>query len=383
MAPRGDVLGARALNRALLERQMLLERRPGPAAEAIERLVGMQGQEPLAPYVGLWTRLERFEPSDLATLITGREAVRGPLMRATIHLVTAGDALRLRPLLHPVLERTFRGSPFARDLQGVDFEALLAAGRGLLADAPRTRAELGRRLAETWPDRDPAALAHAITYLIPVVQVPPRGVWGETGQATWTPVEIWLGRPLASEPTADEVITRSLAAYGPASVMDIQRWCGLTRLRGVIEELRPRLRTFRHEDGRELFDVPDGALPDPDTPAPPRFLPEYDNVLLGHDDRTRVVPPRDGPPLFPGYTGNVGSVLVDGFFRGLWKLERDGDTVTLALEVRGRLTKEETAALSAEGMRLLEFTDGADASRDLRITPGVEPSARSRQAATR
>jgi hypothetical protein len=193
---RGDRLGARALGRATLARQLLLRRATDTTAlEALEVLVGMQGQAPHAPYLGLWTRLEGFRASELSELITSRRAVRAPLMRATIHLVSARDCMRLRRAVQPVLERAFAGSPF--DVSGVEGDALLEAGTALLAKRPSTRVELAGSLATTWPENDPASLAQAITYLVPVVQVPPRAVWGQSGAARWSTVDAGLaGRSL-------------------------------------------------------------------------------------------------------------------------------------------------------------------------------------------
>lgn len=363
-----EVLSTRALNRALLERQMLLERQDRTAAQTIEHLVGMQGQVPLDPYLGLWTRLKDHDPAELAALVRDRKVVRAPLMRVTIHMVTARDLVRLRPLLQSLHEARFRSSPFARDLDGIDIDEVVKAGRELVEEEPRTRAELSRLLADRWPDRDPLSLAYVITHIVPVVQVPPRGVWGQSGQATWTTAESWLGRPLEAESAAAEMVTRYLAAFGPASVMDFQNWSGLTRIGEVIEPMRSRLRTYRDERGTELFDLPDAPLPGPDTVAPVRFLPNYDNVLLGHADRTRVVPDEPRAPMFPGYTSNLGSVLVDGFFRGLWKVERQKGVATLLVEVPNRLSKPDAEAVSAEGMRMLEFTHADAESRDVRIT---------------
>ncbi|MQA27899.1 MAG: hypothetical protein GEU94_21135, partial [Micromonosporaceae bacterium] len=259
-------LTARQLNRALLDRQLLLRRAGLSAAEAIAHLVGMQAQSPPAPYYGLWTRLEGFEPEQLSKLIVGRQAVRATLMRATIHLVSAEDCLQLRPLVTPALERdVYPNQMYGRHrLEGLDVDAVLDAGRRHVEETPRTAGQLRELLAARWPDRDPAALAYLVRQLLPMVHVPPRGLWRRSGQPTFTTVEAWLGRGVAAAPSIEGIILRYLAVYGPASVSDVQVWSGLTRLREPVDSLRPQLRSFRDENGRELFDLPDAPLPDAD-----------------------------------------------------------------------------------------------------------------------
>jgi hypothetical protein len=354
------VLDARTLNRALLERQMLLGRSSIPAGEALEHLVGMQAQAPLAPYVGLWSRLKGFAADELAALIVAREAVRTHLMRSTIHLVTARDCLRLRPLLQPVLNRDYGSSVFARNLKGLDTEAVLAAGRALLEERPRGRSELGRLLSELWPARDPASLSFLVTFLVPSVQVTPRGVWGAVGPPVWATMDSWLGQPLTGEANGlDGVVLRYLAAYGPASVADIRTWSDLSGVSELVERLRPDLRVWRDELGRELFDVQDAPVPDPATPAPARFLPEYDNILLSHADRARVNDQAHRIPLPPGNGAVMGTLLVDGFYRGTWRIVRSGDRATLHIRPFERLGKSAAQEVSSEGVRLLAFATDA------------------------
>ena len=357
------VLGRRARNRALLERQLLLRRVRWPAAEVVEHLVGMQAQEPRDPYVGLWTRLEDFDPAELGGLVADRQVVRSPLMRTTIHLVSARDCLTLAPLLHPVRERNFwTGSPFGRQVKGVDVDAVLAAGRALLDERPRTNAQLRAFMAERWPGWDPTSLAYAVHHLVPVVQVPPRGVWGQKGLPTWATTERWLGRPVEEAPSIDRVVLRYLAAFGPAGTMDVQAWSGLTRLREVTDRLRPGLRTFRNEAGKELFDLPDAPRPDPGTPAPVRFLPQFDNVALSHADRSHIS--GDAAARWPADDLHWSAILVDGFVAGAWRLTRDGKAATLTVRL---FDSKDQTEVAEEGERLLAFLAPDAEPREVRL----------------
>lgn len=358
------ILSTRALNRSLLERQLLLRRAKLSATQAIEQLVGMQAQVPTDPYIGLWSRLEGFEAPQLAGLLETRRAVRATaMMRTTIHLMTAGDCLAIRPLIQPVVERAFRHSPFSKALTGLDAHDVAAAGRALLEERPRTIGEVGRALQARWPDRDADALAYAVRYLVPLVQLPPRGMWGKGGRPILAPVETWLGARLAADPSLDDLVLRYLAAFGPATASDVQTWSWLTGMREVIDRLRPRLRTYRDEKGRELFDVEDGPLPDPDTPALVRFLPEFDNMFLSHDDRSRIVD--------RNWLDQVlmhGFILVDGFLRGVWKLDRKRERTTLVIAAWGAFSAEERSDVEAEGTRLLDFAAADVEVRDIQVT---------------
>jgi hypothetical protein len=366
---RANVLGLRALNRALLERQMLLRRKKRSVEDALEHLIGLQAQAPNPPYVGLWTRLQGFRPERLARRITDRSAVRIALMRSTIHLVTARDCVALRPLMQPVLERGLTGR-VGRELEGIDRKELADIGRRLVEEEPRTGRELGAALLERWPGRDPGALTNAVRALVPLVQVPPRGVWGAGGRPVVTSMEAWLGRPARARQSVEELILRYLRAFGPATVADIQTWSGLTRLREVTDELGSQLRSIEDEAGNRLLDVPRAPLPDPDTPAPVRFLPEFDNVLLSHADRRRVL--TDEHRRFVATRNGMvpGALLVDGFFAGTWKITRRGQaSATLVVEPYGRpLTKEDAAEATEEGLRLLAFA-APDREHEVRLTP--------------
>jgi hypothetical protein len=341
------VLTRRGLNRATLARQYLLERAPVRAIDAIEHLGGMQSQAPLAPYVGLWTRLQGFAHGELSALTETRQVVRLHLMRNTVHLVSARDCLEWCALFQSLRAAQFRAH-FHRGLDGVDIAGLTERARRLLEERPRTRGELGQLLAGCWPDADPAVLAYAATHHIALCQVTPRGIWGKNGPAAAAPVENWLGAPLRSVPV-DELVVRYLGAFGPAGVADIQLWSGLTRLREVVERLP--LSTFRNDAGLVLYDLPDAPRPAEDVPAPPRFLPEYDNLLLSHKDRTRVITGNRPVPLPPGTGATGGTFLIDGMWQGTWHIRDQALRIQPFIQLR----RTDRDVLLTEAAHLLAF----------------------------
>jgi hypothetical protein len=365
MAP--DRLTARALNRATLSRQLLLARADRTVVSTVEHLVGLQAQAPYPPYFGLWSRLSRFQPDDLSRLILDRSVVRIAVMRGTVHLVSAEDSRILRPLLQPMFERWLRTNAlYGQALRALDLSEVAVAARELLAGRPMTTNALGPLLAERFPGTDPAALAHAARSLLPLVQLPPRGVWGRSGQPVCATAEEWLGRPRRTCPSIEDVVLRYFAAFGPATVADAQAWSGLTRLGEVVERLGPRLREFTDEQGRRLYDPPDAPRPDPDTPAPVRFLAPFDNLLLAYADRTRVLSDAARKVVFT-HNGMVrGTILVGGVVRGQWEIKRTKGGATLAVTPFRALSKRDAGALAAEGRRLLRFAE-PDATHDISL----------------
>lgn len=367
MPDKSQSLSVRDLNRALLARQMLLHRVKVPAFEAIEKLIGMQAQLPNSPYVGLWSRLDDFRHAELTQLYEERRVVRLAMMRSTIHLVTDDDCLALRPLLQPAVERSFNPG-FWRHLASIERGELEAEGRRLVNAQPATFSELGRRLQARWPDHEADVMARAIRTRVPLVQVPPRGMWAKSSPAAHTTAEQWLGKSLSTETTTTQLMRRYLAAFGPASVMDAQAWSGLTRLRELFESMRPSLAVFRDDENRELFDLHDAPRPGGDVQAPVRFLPEFDNVLLAHRDRSRIISERYRSRVYPANGMIQPTVLVDGFVEGKWKVVSDGKKATLHVDAFRRFSKTEKQNVREEGSALLGFIAENAKARDIRIS---------------
>jgi len=359
-------LSLRALNRAALARQMLLRREKVSVLAGIERLVALQAQLPNPPYVGLWTRLVDFERDELTALIEKRRVVRSTMMRATQHLVTARDYLWLRAVLQPMLDQRCRHN-WGRAMAGVETTALLDAGRAMLEERPHTITELKARLAERWPKHEPNALGYSVQMLLPLIHIPPRGTWGMGGAVPAVLAEPYLGRRMSDDRSPAKMVLRYLAAFGPATVADVQEWSGLKGLRAAADALRPKLRVLRDEQGRELLDLPDAPLPDPDTPAPVRFLPEYDNLVLAYADRTRMLT-REAQEAIWTKNGLLATALVDGTVAASWKIQRERKRATLLVDPVRRITKSDRVALVEEGQRLLAFTDPEIAERDVLFT---------------
>jgi hypothetical protein len=362
------VMTPRALNRALLARQHLLAREPTTPQRVVERLAGLQAQIPRPPFIGLWTRLARFARRDLIERLHDMSIVRATMMRGTIHLMSAADYLAFRPVLHESLVRG-PASLFRRQLATLDLPVLVASGREFFARSNTFDAFRKHIAAANGPDVDARALAYFVRMHVPLVQVPTGDPWAYPASADFVLADDWLGARVSIDPApAHELVRRYLAAFGPATPADAQAWSGLQGLRAVFEDLRPELVTMRDERKRELFDLPDSPRPEAESPAPVRFLPEYDNVLLGHKDRTRIIDDAHRPIISTANLMIRATYLVDGRVAGTWRVEKSRSTATLLLEPFGRLTKAIRAELEREGEELLEFVEPEAAARQVRVS---------------
>jgi hypothetical protein len=347
----------RALNRATLARQLLLERASLDVAVVVDHLVGLQAQNPHDPYLALWSRLDPFDPLDLSASLEARSLVRMVAIRGTIHLVSVADGFGLRPVMQGVLDRELENhSEYGPRLRSVDLAPVLAFAAPLLTARPSSVPELRAALEDRFPGESSAALAYACRCLLPLVQVPPRGLWGKGGAVRSTTLDGWAQGGPPPPPTVDEVVLRYLAAFGPATPADFATWSRLQAVRPVFERLRPRLVSLRDERGRELFDLPDAPRPGPDVPAPVRFLPEYDNVLLSHADRARF-----GPEITKRVVGPrqayQGAVLVDGMLAAVWREPKAKGEPLVVVPLR-TLSAKERKAVDAEAERVAAFWSG-------------------------
>ena len=353
MATAERVLTRRELNRALLQRQLLLERHRLTAVKAVERLGGLQAQSTPSPYLSLWTRLEGFERDELIRALTGRRLVKALLQRGTLHVVTPRDFWAIataRRELGGVLWPPAYEALVPKSTLGKLAQLAVAA----LGSGERTFKEM-RALLEPYAKgpATPTFLWRRVQGHAYVVHVPPSGIWGYGGQGVYAAAERRLrGGPPPPLEAFDRLVRSYLAAYGPATKQDVSQWAGVPRLTPIAESLgRLSLRTFRDERGRLLYDLRRAPLPDAETPAPPRLVPRFDNLVLSHDDRSRIL--GDFPPSRIVTKNGIvhATILVDGFVAGTWQLE--GGRVVL--EPFGKLDAAVKRELKQEAERLESF----------------------------
>ncbi|WP_103351306.1 winged helix DNA-binding domain-containing protein [Amycolatopsis sp. CA-128772] len=359
-------LSRRALNRATLDRQLLLRRAKMSAFDAVEHLAGLQAQAPFPPYFGLWSRLEGFRPAELVELLESRRVVRIALMRGTVHLVTAADALAWRPVLQVLYDRDLKQNTLhARALADLDHAEVASAARELLSVSALSSTALGAELARTW-DVPPASLTHLARGRLPLVQVPPRAIWGKAGQTTYACLDEWVGAPLAP-PSPASLISRYLRAFGPATVADVQTWAGITRLGEVAAAMD--LRRYRDPDGRELLDLPELTVPDEDVPAPPRLLGPFDQMILSYADRTRIISDAYRKRVI-SHNGLVkGTLLVDGRVCGFWEIKASRKAAAIELSPFEKLAKRDLAALEKSAGELVKWAEATAETYEVRVDP--------------
>lgn len=356
VAPKENVLSVRALNRATLARQFLLKRESVAPLAVIERLAGMQNQWPRSPFVGLWSRLKTFRREELLDLLASKKAVRGTMYRGTIHLMSAKDYRQFRPVVQSLLTRGMLAIVNKRFVD-VEIESIVKSAHAFLSKAPRTFDATRDHLVTLFPNTNDRAMGYITRMMLPLVMVPTSATWGFPTASEFGLAEKWLGKPVDKESGAGALILRYLAAFGPATVADAQTWSGLQGLKAEFELLRPKLVALRDERGRELFDLPDAPRPAEDVAAPLRFLPDFDNLLLGHQDRTRVIADKDKAQIFRAGLRVEPSVLVDGFAAASWKVGRKKSTATLAIDPFAKLSKSVRTEMEDEAERLVRFME--------------------------
>lgn len=363
MADSTPKLTLRQLNRATLARQLLLERTELPVTAAVEQLCGIQAQEAKPPFVGLWTRLAGFRCEDLQSVLHKRNVVRATFVRGTLHLLSARDYVAFRAPIQPVLDEGQR--VLGSRARGLDVDKVLPVATELFRETPRDFTELRALLRAEFPDVDERALGFTVRMRLPLVMVPTADRWAFPSVAGFTLAQDWLSDRLSQDDSPDELVRRYLAAFGPATAADVQTWSGMRGIRQVLTRLRPELVTVVDERGRELFDLPDAPRPDGDVPAPPRFLPEFDNLVLSHADRTRVISDEYRGLVVTKNLRVRAAVLHDGFACGIWDVERKRDTAILRVTPFRRLPARAVRDLTDEAGALLEFLEPDAGNRDV------------------
>jgi hypothetical protein len=354
MSESPEPVSKKALNRALLARQFLLRREAVSPVLAVERLIGLQAQQPRPPFIGLWTRVSGFEAKALLQLIRNRKVVRATMMRSTLHLMSARDYLRFRSSIQPALSASMK-SIVQRRTSAADVDAITAAAQACFEEKPHTFGELRATLAQRLPGIDERAMGYVARTCLPLVMQPDDAEYGFGADSKFVAASSWLKAPVESEDYLQDLVLRYLAAFGPGSIADAQTWSGLPKLKPVFESLRQKLHVLRDEGKRELFDVPDALRPAEETPAPVRFLPGFDNVILGHADRSRIIADEHRPRVATKNLQILPTFLVDGFVAGTWELGSSKSGVNLSVTPFKSLTKTVKRDLTEEGEQLIGF----------------------------
>ncbi len=351
------VLTDRQLNRATLARQLLLARQKMPVVKAIEQVLALQAQVPRPPHVGLWSRLEAFEREHLLVPLHARTLVRATTMRGTIHIMSAKDFVAFRGALQPSLTAGWK--TVAGKTPTPPIEKLIAAGRKVLGSEGRTFNQIRAELVRQFPtahDRIDRIMGYAVRTHVPLVQVPTHeDDWGFPADSAFALADGWLKKSIGDGAGPAALIMRYLAAFGPATAADIQWWTGLRGVAELLAPVRSKLLMFKDERGRDLFDLPKAPRPDADTDAPVRFLPEYDSVVIGHSDRSRLVDEKFRKVLVTKNLIVPATFLVDGRIAGTWKLEGKKAKAAVTLTPFAPLPKKVREELEEEAESLALF----------------------------
>jgi hypothetical protein len=354
----------RALNRATLARQLLLRRQRLAIPAAVERLLALQAQLPRPAVVGLWTRVEALDRQSVARLFDSRTLVRATTMRGTLHVMTAGDYLAFRHCLQPGLDAGMRA--ILRDrAAALDVAALGRAAEAYLGE-PHDFEDIRAHLLTAFPGGDERAMGYAVRMGLPLVQVPGAGPWGFPAHAGFVSAKAWLGKAPAPCTTPDALVLRYLAALGPATIKDAESWLGLGGLAPAFARLQSRLAVVGGTARAPLYDLPDAPRPDGDTPAPIRFLPEWDSVVVTRADE-RVVAKADRPRVFLPGLRVAALVLVDGFAAASWGVSRTRKAATLKIEPFAALSKRIVDELRPEAESLVRFMEPDAATHEIEV----------------
>ena len=363
-----ETLTLRDLNRATLARQLVLVRADLSVSDALGRLIALQAQVPSAPHIALWSRLEGFGRALLTERLLDHSVVKATSLRATLHVLRADDYLHFRTTLAPIFESAMTAITKKRG-ELVEQDRLLDAVRPFIDKQPRTFVEISAFLAAKWPDHDIGGMRYSVRMLLPMLQVPQSDGWGFPGNPAFALAESWLGRSPEESPDQAGLVRRYLAAFGPATIADAQSWTGLVKLTPVFDAMRDELVVLRDETKRALFDLSDAPRPGGDIEAPVRFLPEFDNLLSGHKDRSRFIAAAQRQRVYLPALRVAPTVLIDGFVAGVWKIETEKKARRLVVELLAAASKATLRAVRQEAERLCCFVEPGSSSCEVDVQP--------------